>query len=140
MNRVNFLALTVVVVVAFIASSFWYSPLLFGQEFLELSGLATAPTPNAAKALCELFRTFVLAYVVAHLVLRLNIADWRDALRFGLWLWVGFPVVLLTGSMLWQNVPWQLALIHSGDWLIKLILIPVTVAVWPKRARVGMSG
>jgi hypothetical protein len=140
MNRVNFLALIVVVVVAFIASSFWYSPLLFGREFLELSGLATAPTPNAAKALCELFRTFVLAYVVAHLVLRLNIADWRDALRLGLWLWVGFPVVLLTGSMLWQNVPWQLALIHSGDWLIKLILIPVTIAVWPNRARVGMSG
>ena len=107
MNRVNFLALTVVVVVAFIASSFWYSPLLFGRQFLELSGLATAPTPNAAKALCELFRTFVLAYVVAHLVLRLNIADWRDALRLGLWLWVGFPVVLLTGSMLWQSVPRQ---------------------------------
>lgn len=140
MNRVNFLALSVVVVVAFIASSLWYSPLLFGRQFLELSGLATAPSPNAAKALCELFRTFVLAYVVAHLVLRLNIADWRGALRLGLWLWVGFPVVLLTGSMLWQNVPWQLALIHSGDWLIKLILIPVTVAVWPKRVRVGMSG
>jgi len=140
MNRVNFLALSVVVVVAFIASSLWYSPLLFGRRFLELSGLATAPSPNPAKALCELFRTFVLAFVVAHLVLRLNIVEWKGALRLGLWLWIGFPVVLLTGSMLWQNVPWQLALIHSGDWLIKLILIPVTVVVWPKRARVGMSG
>jgi hypothetical protein len=134
MNRVNFLALSVAVVVAFIASSLWYSPLLFGQEFLRLSGVANS-NPNAAKALCELLRTFILGYVIARLVLLLNIADWKAALRLGLWLWIGFPVVLLTGSMLWQNVPWQLAAIHSGDWLIKLILIPITVAAWPKRTR-----
>ena len=139
MSRVNFLALAVVVVVAFIASSLWYSPLLFGREFLALSGVAGSPSPNAVKALCELLRTFVLAYVVAHLVIRLNIVDWKGALRLGLWLWIGFPVVLLTGSMLWQNAPWQLAAIHSGDWLIKLILIPIAVAVWPKRTRVRTS-
>ena len=100
------------------------------------AGTTASPHPNAVKALCELIRTLVLAYVIARLVRLLNIVDWKGALRLGLWLWIGFPVVLLTGSMLWQNVPWQLAAIHSGDWLIKLILIPVTVAVWPKRARV----
>lgn len=128
----NYLALVVVVLVAFVASSLWYSPLLFGRQFLELSGVTTA-APNAAKALCELLRTFVLALVIARLVLMLNIADWKGALRLGFLLWTGFPVVLLTGSMLWQNVPWKLAAIHSGDWLIKLVLIPVTVAVWRKR-------
>lgn len=136
MNRMNFLAISVAVVVAFIASSLWYSPLLFGREFLELSGAASNSSPNAVKALCELLRTFILAYVIARLVLLLNIVDWKGALRLGILLWIGFPVVLLTGSMLWQNVPWQLAAIHSGDWLIKLVLIPVTVAAWPKRTRV----
>jgi hypothetical protein len=132
LKRVNYLALAVVVLVAFVASSLWYSPLLFGRQFLELSGLPT-PAPNAAKALSELLRTFVLAFVIARLVLMLNIADWKGALALGFWLWIGFPVVLLTGSMLWQNVPWKLAAIHSGDWLIKLMLIPVTLAVWRKR-------
>jgi len=37
--------------------------------------------------------------VIAHLVLRLNVADWKQAGGLGLWLWVGFPVVLLTGSI-----------------------------------------
>lgn len=133
MNRVNFLALAVVAVIAFFASSIWYSPLLFGRQFLELSGATASPHPNALKALCELVRTFVLAYVIARLIVRLNIADWKDALGLGVWLWIGFPVVLLTGSILWQNVPWQLAAIHSGDWLIKLLLIPMGVALWPKR-------
>jgi Protein of unknown function (DUF1761) len=135
MNRVNFLALAVISVIAFFASSIWYSPLMFGRLFLELSGVA-ASHPSVLKALCELLRTFILAYVIARLMLRLNVADWKDALGVGLWLWIGLPVILLTGSMLWQNVPWQLAAIHAGDWLIKLILIPVGVTLWPNRTRV----
>jgi uncharacterized protein DUF1761 len=136
MTRVNFLALAVITVIVFIASSIWYSPILFGRQFLALSGAAVSPQPNALKALCELLRTFVLAYVIARLILGLNIADWKDALGVGLWLWLGFPVILLTGSMLWQNVPWQLAAIHAGDWLMKLILIPTGIALWPKRMRI----
>lgn len=134
MRRVNLLALAAATVLAFIASSLWYSPLLFGHQFLELSGIAQTQ-PNAMKALLELIRTSILAYVIARLLLMLNIADWKGALRLGLWLWIGFPVILLTGSMLWQNVPWQLAAIHAGDWLIKLFLIPVVLAAWPNRSR-----
>lgn len=133
-KRVSFVALAVVTLVAFVASSIWYSPLLLGPQFLELSGATASAHPSPVKALFELLRTFVLAFVIAHLVLRLNVADWKKAVGLGLWLWVGFPVILLTGSILWQNVPWQLAAIHSGDWLIKLILIPVGIAVWPRRA------
>lgn len=134
MKRVSFLALAVVTVVVFVASSIWYSPLLFGRQFHEFSGATASAHPSAVKALFELLRTFVLAFVIAHLVVRLNVADWKQALKLGLWLWVGFPVILLTGAILWQNVPWQLAAIHSGDWLIKLILMPVGIAVWPKKA------
>jgi hypothetical protein len=133
MRRVNLFALAVATVLAFISSSLWYSPLLFGHQFLELSGIAQSQ-PNAMKALLELIRTSILAYVIARLLLMLNIPDWKGALRLGLWLWIGFPVILLTGSMLWQNVPWQLAAIHSGDWLIKLILIPVVLVAWPRRS------
>jgi hypothetical protein len=134
MHRVNYAALIVVAIVAFIASSIWYSPLLFGKQFLALSGMS-ASSPSPIKALCELLRTFVLAWVIGWVVLALNLRDWKSALRLGLLLWIGFPVVLLTGSMLWQAVPWQLAAIHSGDWLIKLVLIPITVALWRQKAQ-----
>jgi hypothetical protein len=133
-KRVNFVALAVITMAVFVARSIWYSPLLFGRQFLELSGATASAHPSPVKGLFELLRTFVLAFVIAQLVFRLNIADWRQAVGLGLWLWVGFPVILLTGSILWQNVPWQLAAIHSGDWLIKMILIPVGIAAWPKRA------
>jgi hypothetical protein len=34
------------------------------------------------------------------------------------------------GSMVWEKVPWKLAVIHAGDWLVKLIIISVLVGVW----------
>ena len=135
MFRVNYIALALLVVVAFIASSVWYSPLMFGRQFIELSGVPAGTGPNWVKAALEIIRTFILAWVITRLVLLLNAADWKSALRLGIVLWIGFPVVLLTGSMLWQSVPWQLAAIHSGDWLIKLLLFTVTVSWWRKSRR-----
>jgi hypothetical protein len=97
MERISFIALAVVTLVVFVASSIWYSPLLFGRQFLELSGASASAHPSPVKTLFELLRTFVLAFVTAHLVHRLNSANWKQAVGLGLWLWVGFPVILPTG-------------------------------------------
>lgn len=135
MIRINYFAIALLVVVAFIASSVWYSPLMFGREFTELNGVSASAHPNWLKIVCELIRTFVLAYVITRLVLLLNVANSKGALRLGIWLWIGFPVILLTGSILWQNVPWMLAAIHAGDWLIKILLFTGTAGWWGKDRR-----
>jgi Protein of unknown function (DUF1761) len=134
--RINYLALVVAVIAAFVASSLWYSPLLFGKQFLELSGVAPSG-PSAVKIVGELVRTAILAYVLGRLLVLLRVADWKAAVRLGLGLWIGFPVVLLSGSVMWQNVPWALAAIHAGDWLVKILLITFIAGVW--RARVPPS-
>jgi hypothetical protein len=43
MVRMNYFALLASAIAAFVASSVWYSPLLFGKQFMELSGLDRAP-------------------------------------------------------------------------------------------------
>jgi hypothetical protein len=30
---------------------------------------------------------------------------------------------------MWENVPWRLAALHAGDWLVKLLLVAVIVTV-----------
>ena len=47
--------------------------------------------------------------------------------RLGVGLWGAFLVVLLTGSVVHEKVPWQQATIHAGDWLVKLLLISALV-------------
>ncbi len=138
MIRINYFAVGVAVVAAFIVSSVWYSPLLFGKQFMELSGVGPSAGPNAGKIAGELVRTFILACVLARFVVLLKVVDWKGALRLGVWLWIGFPVVLLSGSVMWQNVPWMLAAIHAGDWLVKVLLITLVLGVWRKGGRASV--
>jgi len=135
MVHLNYLAVLVAAVAVFVLGWLWYSPLLFYKPWMRLRGLdpgaamAGAKMPTG-KLLIELVRCFVLACVVARLVALLGVSSWMGAVHVGLSLWVGFPVILLTGSVLWDNVPWRVAAIHAGDWLVKLLVIPIIVSAW----------
>jgi hypothetical protein len=80
--------------------------------------------------LFELIKHLLLAAVVAGLVVAIDIATWSDALVLGMALWVGFPLVLLAGSVVHEKVPWRLAAIHAGDWFVKLLLVALIVGAW----------
>jgi hypothetical protein len=135
MVHVNYLAVLVAAVVVFVLGWLWYSPLLFYKPWMRLRGLdpdaamAGAKMPGG-KLVIELVRCIILAYIIAHFVALLGITSWMGAAHFGLLAWVGFPVILLTGSVLWDNIPWKVAAIHAGDWLVKLLVIPIIVSVW----------
>jgi hypothetical protein len=45
-------------------------------------------------------------------------------------LWVGLSAVQWVSSIVWENVPVQMAAIHAGDWLLKLIIIAAIIGVW----------
>jgi len=82
------------------------------------------------KLVAEFARCLILAYTVAELVGLLQVHRFFGAVHIGLFLWVAFPVILLTGSVLWDEVPWKVAAIHAGDWLVKLLVIPIIVTAW----------
>lgn len=126
----NFLAVLAAAVVAFIASGIYYSVL--GGHLARLSdAYADGGRMSVWEVIAELVRGLVTAAVVAGLI------DWTgsngigDAVLLGLLLWVGFPLVLLAGSVLHEKVPAKLAAIHAGDWLIKLALISIIIGLWP---------
>jgi Protein of unknown function (DUF1761) len=118
---------------------------LFGKQWMELSGMSPAgpthTTIHAWKVFIDVVREFVVIYVLAGLVNGLGIVNWRGALSLGFWVWLGFPVQMLVGASLWDNKPWALDLIHAGDWLIKMLLIALILAKWPRvqMARVQTS-
>ena len=135
MVHVNYLAVIVAAVAVFVLGWLWYSPLLFFKPWMRLRGLdpvaamAGAKVP-AGKLFIEFVRCLVLAYVIAFFVALHGLGSWMAAAHFGLLLWIGFPVILLTGSVLWENIPWKVAAIHAGDWLVKLLVIPIIVSAW----------
>jgi hypothetical protein len=131
MPDVNGVAIAVSAAAAFVASAVWY--MLLGNQYAALSDAARAAAgtrPPPWKIVAELARSLVVAAVLAGLVVELDLTTWPAALGLGVATWVGFPVVLLAGSVLSENVPWRLAAIHAGDWLVKLLLVSCIVSLW----------
>jgi hypothetical protein len=129
MPDLNVLAVLAATVAAFILSSTYYT--VFASELAEVSDAAAAgEQPPPWKLAVELLRSLTLATVVAGLASQGRIDEWTGGLLLGLALWVGFPGVLWTGAMIWENTPWKLAALHGGDWLAKLLVVALIVSVW----------
>lgn len=129
-KRTVFPIIVAVVAAAFI-SGIWYSPMLFGKQWVALrsEALHVAPDPHIApwKPIVEVIREIVVAYVVTRLMSQLRITRLSSALSLGFWVWMGFPVSMLVGASLWDNKPWALSLIHGGDWLTKMLVMSVVI-------------
>src|SRR5258708_24459006 len=131
MTKRNYWAVVVAALAAFLMSSLYYSPLLLGNVWRAVDpGSAAGTTPQIGRVVGEIVRTLVITFVVARLIALLGGSDWKGAVGLALWLWFGFSGMMWVGAIMWEKTPWQVAAIHSGDWLPKTILIAVIVGVW----------
>ena len=133
--HVNVVAVLVTTLVVFVLGWLWYSPLLFFNPWMRLRGLDPAAAMAGAKMpvgklVIEFARCFILVYVVTRIATLHSDLSLLGSIHIGLFLWVGFPVILLTGSVIWDNVPWKVAAIHAGDWFVKLLVISIIARVW----------
>ena len=132
--HINYLAIIAATALAFLFSAGYY--ILLNKKVMELRrttldkkvDVRTTMTPN--KIIIELVRTFILGIVMAYAVGFLELTQFVQALVVAIWLWVGFPVVLLVGSVIHEHFPPRLAAIHAGDWLAKLVIFAVILTLW----------
>ena len=114
------------------ASAAWYSAL--GNTLARYDdAYADGGAPPAWLLPVELARSGAVTAAVAVVADRTGTEGPAAAARLGLDLWGAFPVVLLTGSVVHEKVPWQKAAIHAGDWLVKLLLIATLLDRRPRR-------
>lgn len=127
----NYLAVLVATVTAFVVSSVWYMAFAGVWARLSTAGAAVAgERPAPWKMGVEFLRTLVVVGVFAGLAAAIGIDGVPGALSLALGVWLGFPVILLSGSVLHENTPVRLAVLHAGDWLVKLLAIAAVVGVW----------
>jgi Protein of unknown function (DUF1761) len=128
MQEMNYLAVVVAAVVAFVASAVWYT--LFANPMANLSNTGSAESGTSIwTMLFVIAQSLVVALMVAYFVSRLGISTFAGAAGFGALVWI-FPAAILLGSVVHEGVPLALAAIHAGDWLVKLLLIAAIVGVW----------
>jgi len=138
MPDLDVLAVLAATVTAFVLSGAWYAVLgsqlaaarSAGADGAAGAAVAADEAMPAWKVGVELLRSLVLSTVVAGLASRADVDGLAGGLLLGLVLWVAFPLVLWTGAVVHEGTRWQLAAIHGGDWLAKLLAIGTIVSVW----------
>lgn len=133
MLSTHFAGLVVATLVALVFSTLYY--IFLNRQIVavraseeDYQGYETKMTFN--KLLVEVIRTFVLGLVLTYAVLMLNLQTPVQAALVAFWLWLGFPVVLLVGSVIHEHLPMRIAAIHAVDWLVKLMIFVVIVTLW----------
>lgn len=136
--RINYWAVLAAAIAAFVVSSACYS-LLANVWRAADPVTALGAKPSIAKALAEIARKIVISFVLATLIKRLGGTDLKSVVQLALWLWFGFSAMMWVGAIMWEHTPWQVAAIHSGDWLVKTVLIAVIISLWGGKKLTGLG-
>jgi hypothetical protein len=128
MLGINYWAVAVAAMAAFVVSSVWY--IAFGRQLVKLGSAAGDMNSPAWKKVFVLGEHLVIAFVLALLLAHLDVVDWTHALLLGAGLWIAFPALVVASSIVWENVPRRLGAIHAGDWLAKILVMALILGVW----------
>jgi hypothetical protein len=99
---INYIAVFVASIVAFVIGFVWYAPPVFGKKWMTAMGLTKEKLDEQKKNgmtltfVISFIGTLISAYVLAHFVGLLGVVDLAGALQLGFWIWLGF---VLTTSL-----------------------------------------
>lgn len=130
--KLNYWAVVVTGVAAFFLSIIWYSPLFFGKFWEQYRNVPNPNIPQWTMAFVPL-RELIASFVLAKLIVRLNVTNWKETAKLMLLLWLAFHAVGMAGAILWDNMQWQLGAIHAGDWLMKMLFMGIILTQWFKK-------
>ncbi|MFC4140134.1 MULTISPECIES: DUF1761 domain-containing protein [unclassified Microbacterium] len=123
------IGIAVATIAAFVLSTVYYMLATPLEQRAAAGRAIERDRPGPLKIVAELVRTAVLASGFSWVAAQAGMLDLPGSLLLALVLWLAFPVVLLAGSVGWDRAPMPTAVLHGGDWLLKLLLIAVVIGL-----------
>ena len=136
MNSINYLPIIVASVVAFGLSSLWYSPILFGKEWMESQKLSPTDlkaikTKNVLRSyLVQFIFTLITFSVLGFIISMTDVISGTDGAFIGLLVWLGFIIPSALSSLLWKKESLTLVLIDSINYLLILTVGGAIIGAW----------
>jgi len=124
----NYLVLGSAVVASFVFGFLWYGP-LFGKTWAQLVGLKTGECTKP-KTWWVLPLTF-LGTVLTVFVLEYFLYIYKPYCSYGaaFFVWAGFYLPLLFGSVAWEGKPWNLLFLNAAFYFLNLQLIAAVLTI-----------
>ena len=138
--KIKYPAVIVATLVHFILGGLWYSPLLFGNKFLQYINwtperLKQVESESHAKELALAFvMSLVLVYILAHFVQYTKATNAFAGIQTAFWLWLGFVVTTQVPTVIFEGRSFGLFAINVAYQFVGCSLAGAILAVWRTHA------
>lgn len=122
----------VAAVAAMILGFLWYSPVLFGKQWMKLMGITqdSKKKEGMVKTMGISFLTeIIMAIVLGSLLMTSMVDSLTNALVFAFMIWLGFIATTMINTVLFDKKPFNLFLINSGYQLGSLLVMAIVFSL-----------
>jgi hypothetical protein len=128
--ELNYTIIIAAAVAHFILGMLWYSPKVFGTQWMKLAELDNSKW-NKHKMTQSMILGFISSLIFAgvfqFLLAELGITELNGALKMAAILWLGFSATAVIGSFLWEMRPLQLFVLNAGYTLTSFLLVAAII-------------
>ncbi len=133
--EVNFVAVFVATVAAFMVGALWYGP-LFGKQWKVLMGFSDETMKSMSMTMTKAMSggfvaTLILVFVLANFMRALQVFTLDMAFALAFWIWLGFVATIMSNSMWYENRPMKLYIINASHYFVALMVAAAVLAWWP---------
>jgi len=133
---INYLAVIAATLSSMIVGAIWYTPRVFGNYWMKLSGVTPGKGSDAVRPIIvTVIVSFITAWVLAGAAF--ISADFYgggflgNALLTGLILWAGFTAARFITHDQFDKRPWQLTVLNLVHELVTIEIMALIIGVWP---------
>ncbi|MEN9524093.1 MAG: hypothetical protein RL536_162 [Candidatus Parcubacteria bacterium] len=136
MDAINIWSIVVASVVAFAIGAIWYSPILFGKEWMALNKMTDKDISDTQMKgvawfyVIQFIITLVSFCVLGFAVNAFGTYTASDGAFLGLLAWVGFVLPIGVSALMWEKKPFKLILINMICTLLTLVVGGAIIGAW----------
>lgn len=134
--EVNFMTVLLAAVASMVVGFIYYSPMLFGNKWMKLSGIN--PNKSQMKSMGKYYAfSFVLAlitaYVLYHFIFLAETFFGMDPLMTAIitsvWAWIGFAMPVQATGEIFGHKKWGLFGLNTGYQLVSILAMGIVIAL-----------
>lgn len=131
----NWLAVLVSVVASFVVGALWYSPLLFGKQWVKAHGFSDQQIDAMQQSAGSAYVSALVGYIIMALVFtviisQIGITQLWDGLLLALVIWIGFVMTNGLTNAMFSGKSRGAFLIDTSYQLVTILIMGAILTVW----------
>jgi len=133
LGEMNYLAILTATFITMILGALWYSPLLFGNQWMKLMGFTAEQLKkegSAKEMMISVITSFVEAVVLASLIIMTGADTLFRGIHLGLMIGIGFIAMVTLSNAMFNKTPIQVWLMGAGYRVLYFMINGALLTAW----------